>query len=910
VDSNGTRFHLLLGRDDWGRCDDGTGQPLSAGFAGSPAGAAPLAWDGAREELTLAPRLLRFLAAPRDVPPSLDDRRGAARDRYGNWYWIDADRRTVRVRSSGDDAVSTFWPVPARAAPLRRGAFGPAAAPAPAPPALLGGLAVTRHHDLVVGVVDPPGLLVFDLHAGGAPLRLDWPVDVPFAPFELAAAPGGGVLALDREHRRLWLLDGAFQVSPAGQAETTLAPASPDPFQPVGGAPRTLPARLFPAGISLDGSSPLSAADPVGIAPLDDGGVLVLDRGTGGGSSVLLYRGGAPQGSPVPLRASGVLEDGSSYDVALVAHAFARQGARLDVVAADGNQAFSYQLTATGAGLALDPIVEYLPMRLFGGKALVSAGQAIFYDLQDRFIELVPQGRARYARAGQLVTPPLDGRTPGCVWHRLFLDGSLPAGASVAVSSRAGDDPDALAGAPFAAEPPLHLRDLGSELPFLPEATSADRGTFELLFQAAKGRYLQVRLQLSGNGGATPRLRALRTWYPRFSYLERYLPRAFRQDATSASFLERYLANVEGTFTGTEDRIAAAQRLLDPRSAPVDGLDWLASWFGLALDPAWDEARRRLFLRHAMDFLRWRGTVRGLTMALRLAFETCADETIFSDQADPRSAVRIVERFRAARTVGSLFDAGGVTAGIRTATPATRWEPSQGGARLLAAYQAALAAAGVSTLPDAFPTVAPADSTAAAAWTAFVRAAFGFPLSAAVADTPAWQDFLAHRYRTADALSLAWGTPLAALGDAALPLELPPDGSALADWYQFESVVLPMRRAAHAFIVVLPVPPGSDAAAAQDRMDLARRVVELEKPAHTVFEVQLYWAMFRVGQARLGADTLVALGGRAPELLRPAVLGQAHLVESYLAPRPPQDARDRWILGRDPVGPTPPRSHP
>jgi hypothetical protein len=68
-----------------------------------------------------------------------------------------------------------------------------------------------------------------------------------------------------------------------------------------------------------------------------------------------------------------------------------------------------------------------------------------------------------------------------------------------------------------------------------------------------------------------------------------------------------------------------------------------------------------------------------------------------------------------------------------------------------------------------------------------------------------------------------------------------------------------------------------------------------------VFDVKFYWAMFRLGEARLGVDTLVDLGGRAPELLAAMELGRGHLAEGYLAPRPPMDAADRRVLGRDPL---------
>ena len=59
--------------------------------------------------------------------------------------------------------------------------------------------------------------------------------------------------------------------------------------------------------------------------------------------------------------------------------------------------------------------------------------------------------------------------------------------------------------------------------------------------------------------GINPRLHALRIYYPRFSYLTRYLPGVYQEDAVSASFLDRFLANVEGTNTAIEDRIAGRE---------------------------------------------------------------------------------------------------------------------------------------------------------------------------------------------------------------------------------------------------------------------------------------------------------------------------------------------------------------
>ena len=110
-----------------------------------------------------------------------------------------------------------------------------------------------------------------------------------------------------------------------------------------------------------------------------------------------------------------------------------------------------------------------------------------------------------------------------------------------------------------------------------------------------------------------------------------------------------------------------------------------------------------------------------------------------------------------------------------------------------------------------------------------------------------------------------------------------------------------MHGAAHRFTVLLPVPPGGAAEQAQQQqlLDLTRRIVNWEKPAHTVFDVKFFWAFFRLGEARLGTDSILERGSRAPELLPPMRLGQGYLSEGYLAPGHPQNVLDRRVLERD-----------
>ena len=151
-------------------------------------------------------------------------------------------------------------------------------------------------------------------------------------------------------------------------------------------------------------------------------------------------------------------------------------------------------------------------------------------------------------------------------------------------------------------------------------------------------------------------------------------------------------------------------------------------------------------------------------------------------------------------------------------------------------------------------------------------------------------------------LNAAYGTHWPSFEVVSLPEELPADGAPLRDWYQFESLVLPLRDAAHRFTVLLPMRASADPDDAEGlrRRSIAERVVNLEKPAHTTFDIKFYWELFRLGEARLGEDSSLNLGGRAPQLMTPLTLGRGRLAESYLMARQATPA-DRPVLGRDPL---------
>ena len=1022
MDVNGTRHHLVLGRDDWFPQRE-TCPPGAEDTRGPCA-----EWNAATATVGLTHLPVTFPERTRERKPEAADRRGAGRDRFGNWYWVGPDGRSILARSPRDAAPVDFWPHPAAepAPPApAQGDFAPVDPPPPPPPPRLQGLAVTGEHYLVTGNLDHPGLLVFDLASGGPPVALRWPAGVPFTPWDICAAPDGGIWVMDRNHERLWALDRLFRVREKNPSPPLVRDPDFVPAEPAEDDGLPDPVREGP--VTLDASVSLASVDqPIAVEALCDGSALVMGRG---GEAPTLHRFTLEDGKTWSYALADALQAHQNVldELPRVAHEMAfvpaggcsrdRMEGQVFVTTPDGNQSFAFNLSGRADELEVDFDPRFYPMRRFGGRALVSAYGEAHYDSGDRWVSLLEYPRPYFAREAVLTLPvraaepetlepgtgyvrAFDGREPGCVWHRLFLDACIPPESSVLIESRAADSLAELPQLAWTPEPAPYLRGHGPELPYratYPPGPEGQAGTWELLFQNAVGRFLQLRVTLRGNGRITPRIRGLRAYYPRFSYLREYLPAAYREDAGSAWFMDRYLSNVEGTFTEVEDRIADAQLLFDTETVPPEFLEWLGGWMGAALDASWSEAKKRFFLSHAMEMFAGRGTRDGLIRALRLALEDCVDPYLFGGTTDGagtvqpasssyaaggsvqsalpsttsastgdcgcgcggspasgsmaeggsdaggsyagRFGVRVVEQFLTRDAPGVAFGYTGDLAGPATTTTALERTPAQGAEPLHARWRTWLAElyGDVAALKQAWksgepgtssgsatstgepdylsfedprldlPATTPANPARAADWTRFLEEGLGFTWAIPDdrADLALWRDFLARRYRQPGDLNRAWArqaeTAFASFDTVPYPAALPEQRTELGDWITFVSVVVPMRRGAHRFTVLVPVAPGDDREAQRGRRDLARRIAMLEKPAHTVVDTRLYWAAFRVGEARLGTDTLLGQGSRFTAL----VLDRGELAAAYLGWTEPWNVRGRMVVGRDPVAPSP-----
>ncbi len=910
---NGSRMHLLFGQADWKAClsSEGQGKPLGelwAQQAEAPQSKQP-SFDQDRTQLRLAKRVAEIPDTPGERSFLPSDHRPAAADRNANLYWVADKQDHLLVRSAGDQSTTAFWP-PESARP--RGALFEDHDQGKSEPLTMTALAVTADDYLVAAVGKTSGteLVRFDLVGGGSPER--YPLPAGMRVDDMAASPDGGSWILDKAAKQLLRIDRDMRL--ATQAVDAGAPT----FVP-DGEPTPACARQEPVVVSA-----AMAVNPMALAPLPDGSIILLDAPEQAPAAIFILDAGASQLRLLlqcDFRAFCLAVDSGEKDPALM------------VGDAGGNRARQFQLQRSAGSWTASASAETLPLRRFGGRSLVPIRGQVHYDSGSGplWVPVMELPHRAFAENAQFLTPIFDGFEPQCLWDRLCLDACIPGGTAISVEARAADDPAILRDSAvfgWIAQPSLYrspsrCAELGKAGRSFRQAGPRDNGSWELLLQGMTGRHCQLRVTLAGDGNSTPRIQALRLWYPRFSYVERFLPAVYRAEAPPGSFLDRFLANFEGINTALEGRIAASETLFDPRTVPSHMIDWLAGWFDLAIDARWDERRRRLFLANAAQFFAWRGTVRGLQLALKLALsDDIAEKDFDLDFPAPTrpGGIRIAESFRRMpnlrRFTAQSSGSGAIPSQRRVDLP---WSPEEGSAGLWARFMP-----GDDTRPAAapFPLYPMSDGPA---WSAFCLAQFGFVPGAGSrerdrwqsfqgahgiedrADVPSaktsgeagkmwaayarlrsrerhlWQQFLALRYRSIEGLRAAWAVDWDQFGDIPLPDHLPAAEPAIRDWLIFEGQRLPMEAGAHRFSVLLPrarvdVTPEAEA----DALARARHVVELEKPAHTSFDIRFYWAMNRIGEARLGLDTSIGQGSRAPELVPGAVLGRAYVGAAFV----------------------------
>lgn len=500
-----------------------------------------------------------------------------------------------------------------------------------------------RPSDLAVGadgvlyVAQPGGVTMHDLRGRFDDAFVTAPAG--FAPWRLDAATVGGatvVWLLERSSGRLARL--------VGRPLPALAPR-PDDYAP--GVFRPSPENCRPPRIDLlDGVAWPAGERPLALAAAPDGRLALLSWGVDGTALLRTLEGGddgAPEAAataaaslaqtlsaPVELRGARYAYSLAWLDASRVA---LRLPGRRDAPAFDLQPWLDARRAAAAPpdrALALGevyPLAAGAPEAPFAHRvegppryAAPDGGAEPLLALSIR--NLARRGSARHwRRAGSSLDAHLiDSGQPGTVWHRLVAEASIPPGTGFVAWVAASADPeppddgdpdawqphafgadvqalapDACAGpVPRAAwdRAPSELPGHPGLAPWTPERDR--RGLFGVLIQDAgrrvrriTGRYLWLRVELYGDGRATPEIVALRAWAGRFDYALHYLPRLYRETLYGAA------AEAPGEIVGTlgaglpAPRRAEIAAALDARDASAAGLRAALAGLGAG---AWGDA--------------------------------------------------------------------------------------------------------------------------------------------------------------------------------------------------------------------------------------------------------------------------------------------------------------------------------
>lgn len=237
-----------------------------------------------------------------------------------------------------------------------------------------------------------------------------------------------------------------------------------------------------------------------------------------------------------------------------------------------------------------------------------------------------------YFSEGVYTSKWFDSTIDGCSWHRFALETEIPDNTQVLVSYCTSAAPDELSAA------------------FDKEVVNPT----DALITCAGGRYIRFRFRfLSKDAASTPRLKNMKVYFPRLSYL-RYLPATYQENEQGRDFLERFLSISETFFSDLEEKIDGITSYFDPAAVPEGFLSWLSSWLAVTDYDRWPAQKIRALLLRAPQLYRKRGTREGLEAMISLYLSRVSENGLVVDGSEAKPI--IVESFQV-RAGASVDDA-------------------------------------------------------------------------------------------------------------------------------------------------------------------------------------------------------------------------------------------------------------
>jgi phage tail-like protein len=220
---------------------------------------------------------------------------------------------------------------------------------------------------------------------------------------------------------------------------------------------------------------------------------------------------------------------------------------------------------------------------------------------------------ALFARHGQLLSLPIDSDIARCRWHRLRIDADVPPGTTLEVALSTSEDPAPQTQGVNAAD----WAAFAAGVPHPDDWQPAAAPETDVLVRQPAGRYLFLRMRLTGPGDASPVVRRLHLDLPRATSAD-LLPIVYREEPEAADFTERFMALFDAALGELDEAVERAPALLDVEGVPDALLGWVGGILGTTLDEAWPAERRRALLKEAPGIFRRRGTRGALQDVVRL----------------------------------------------------------------------------------------------------------------------------------------------------------------------------------------------------------------------------------------------------------------------------------------------------
>jgi phage tail-like protein len=212
-----------------------------------------------------------------------------------------------------------------------------------------------------------------------------------------------------------------------------------------------------------------------------------------------------------------------------------------------------------------------------------------------------------FDRHGNYITKIFDSGIQGCRWHKVILDMGLPKNTRVELSYTSSDDQ-------------YTLKELRAD----PSLWADNRLTNpkDALLPKAIGQFVRLKIQLFSDDirKSSPEINSIKLEFPHHSYL-RYLPAVFQENETGKEFLERFLPLFETFFSNYEEAISSSTKYLDADATTDEFLPWLKQWLGLSYDENWHAEKVRKLINMAPYLYKLRGTRTGIEEIIKLYLE-------------------------------------------------------------------------------------------------------------------------------------------------------------------------------------------------------------------------------------------------------------------------------------------------